>query len=259
MSRRDRILLLLLALTAAAAFFYTTMTSSLDKMHESEKGIARYEAAVRKIDAESLQNSTPAGGGHDAVKIISITDAADLILSQLKKAGITPGRYQITGTGKNPQSVEFVYTCEPEEFVRFITSAEGSGTGSYTITDAAVKQERNGGVSVVMHAAAAPCRFATAYGAGAEHSYGLSRLFTARHIERPQADKAAAAPSAPVQGTAKFRIIGTVSGADGVQYLYVKNTENNKLYKLAPDKVRENSAARYVLVIDNAEYEILKK
>jgi hypothetical protein len=70
--------------------------------------------------------------------------------------------------------------------------------------------------------------------------------------------KTGAVPSAPLQGTAKFRIIGTVSGVDGIQYLYVKTVENNKLYKIVPDEIGEATALRYIFVIDGTEYEISK-
>jgi uncharacterized DUF497 family protein len=258
MSKKDSILLLLLALTAAAAFFYTTITISQDKIHESEKAVERYESALQKVKAETERN-----GGHSAhslktVKVISITDAADLILSQLKKEGIIPDRYQITGTDSRGQKVEFVFTCGPEKFIRFISSAEGDESSSYTITDASVKQKKSGGISVVMHASASPCRFVPWPDTGTDKLYRLPRLFTGRIVTPSRDDTPAAAPAAPEQGTAKFRIIGTVRGADGIQYLYVKNTGNDKLYKLAPDKIRESTASRYILVIDGTEYEILK-
>jgi hypothetical protein len=258
MNKREHILLLALVLTVAAAFFYTTITSSQDTLRESEKGIARYEAAIQKIEAETIK-AAGSDEDYDAVQIISITDAADIILSQLKKQGITPARYQITGTNVQAQRVEFVYTCEPEALIRFAASAAETRTCSYTVTDAAVKQERDGGVSVVMHAAASPCRFLPASDKGSDDVHRLARLFTGSRTSVTPADKVSAVPSVPSPGTAKFRIIGTVRGADGVQYVYVKNAENNKLYKLAPDKIRENSDKRYILVIDDVEYEILKK
>jgi hypothetical protein len=258
MSKRDSILLVLLALTAASAFFYTTITSLQDKIHESEKGIERYEAAIQKFKTEAVRNSEQTGTVHAAVQTVSITDAADLILSLLKKKGITPDRYQITGTDVRTQKVEFVFTSSPEKFVRFISSAEGDESCSYTIADASVKQEKNGGLSVVMHAAASPCRFMPVTDYGEDERYRLSRLFIPVRDALPETDTPEAAPSLPESGTAKFRIIGTVRDAVGIQYLYVKNVENGRLYKLGPDKIRETTASRYVLIIDGAEYEILK-
>ena len=259
MSNRDRLLLIIRAASALLAFFYTTISSSRDRIREAEQAVQKYEAAVKKINLEAERNAAVSAGGNTPVTPLSITDTADRILSQLKESGITPERYQITGNGKNTQLVEFIFACRPEEFIRFLALTERTGTRGYTVTDTSVKRERNGGVSVILHAAATPCRVAGSEKTEKESPYTLVRLFAEKKQQGTAAAHEAVPVSIPLQRTADFKIIGTVSGPDGVQYVYVKNTGTNKLYKLPPDKIKENSQDRYVLVIDGAEFEIRKK
>lgn len=265
MTKRENILLQILLLLCCSCFFYFTFSSSFSMYSKSKKGITEYEAMINKLKTAVIDITTEVVIEDEVYEAdfseITVSDIAEMILNDLKKAGITPQKYQIIDSS-NGGIIDTSIKCTNSQLTRYLCSIEEK-VYPYTISNISIKTGKEN-VTATIRYSLIPARIVIPV--ITENKSNLEQLFrpvykpvvTKTVVEKKTEEPIEELPEVIENGNDTYRFIGSISENNGESFLYVKNVNTNRIYKIPLNEVLEDNGNEYVLFIDNKKVLISK-
>ena len=265
MTKRENILLQILLLLCCSCFFYFTFSSSFSVISQSKKGITEYETMLNKIKStvtDTITEDVLTDEVYEAdFSEITVSDIAEMIINDLKKAGITPQKYQIIDSS-NGGIIDTSIKCTHSQLTRYLFNIEEKDY-PYTISNISIKTGKENVTSTIRYSLNT-ARIVNPV--MIENKSNLEKLFrpvskpvvTKTVVEKKTEEPIEELPEVIENGNDTYRFIGSISENEGESFLYVKNVNANRIYKIPLNEVLEDNGNEYVLFIDNKKVLISK-
>lgn len=258
MSRRERNLLIILIILIFACFFFFTFQNSILEIKQSKKSIENYTQRIEIVRSKK-QNSNKKIEEEKSIVFEqkSASELADEILYDLKKSGITPLKYQISKE-YNGEYIEISITCNNMQIANYFKQQKDT-VYPYMISNINIKNDNeklNGSLRYLL------------IPSEVKNLIEPEKLMPIEKLFRPVYKKTITHQSQtpvikkepePTLINSDYSAIGKIKEDDGIEYLYIKNTKNNKVVKIPPENILSIEENQYIVKIDNENYLINKE
>lgn len=270
MTRRENILLYILIFLFFGCLFFLACNYSVSKFKENEGLIIKYKSMLEKLESQkNLKVSTlnESKSSSSEVLTVSTSEITDMILEKLRLSGIIPTKYQISSS-KDSDYIEISIRCSNIQITNYLASFS-TEIYPYYISSLNIKTEPEN--------ISATIRYNIQNTEIKAEETSITKLQIAK-LFRPEYKPKPIIPTiieetvtdAPEEknpetnetienGTSKYKIIGNIKDSDGINYLYLKNINSNRVYKILPENIFENSESKYILKIDDKKIQIDKR
>ncbi len=250
MTNRESILLKLLIIIFILASFFLITSNLYTVEKDSKQEINTYSNSLKKLNSEKkllAQSNSVQTVSVQSKKSLSTCTA--LIIDALKKYNITPKRYSISESKKDPYT-EILFNCDSASFFSFLFNSLKETT-PYTINYFSIEKIKSS-VSITLRISTSTC-YKLSSNTIFTSPYILSNLFfnPKRKEEKPQQKT----QSEIIDGNSLFTIIGSITSGKGFKTLYLKNLNTGQIYNLSSDQIQKKDNF-YIFTIDDTIYKI---
>ncbi len=247
----------------AACFFYFTFSISISSIKESREGTEKYKLAAEKLHQSESTSESEETAMYDTYSEIKYTtsEVAEMILEDLKFNGIVPLKYQIIDNSKGI-FIEALIKCSNTQFSSYLCEFKEQ-TYPYTINSIIEKTETDN-ISVTIRYAISPAKLHVNNSDIDRKS--IASLFRPIYKPKPPVELKEIKPEIKIEqiedtiedGSKKYRIIGNIVESDGINYLYLKSIDSNRVYKIPEEDIIDNNDSYYVLRMEDNKVKIKK-
>ena len=268
MTNREKILFKILILLCIILFFFFTFKNSFSVIKESRESINKYENMIMQIKKNNYINHTDnititseLSEITEDINTITNSELTDLILEGLKKEGIIPQKYQLS-TSKKGDYLEVTITCSGKQITNYLCSIE-SNIQPFMISNINIKNNPDN-ITISI-------RYIFQKTKIKKNNYKISAAILSKLL-RPIPKKNIT--SIPIKETKEpeieekkeiiengntiYKIIGHITENDGISYLYLKNNNTSRVYKIHPNDILENDSDKYIVILNEKKVRIDK-
>lgn len=268
MSNRERTLIKLLIFIIFAVPLILTFNSFRSTIRESKDNITKYEKMIAQIKKENSKNTLDKKNvkpipidSVPPIQELTTSEITDLILENLKNNGIIPQKYQLSSSAKG-ESLELSIICSGKQIISYLCSLNGK-IQPFNISNITIKNNTDY-VTVSIRYLYKKTNFLK--NSDSITISTLSKLL--RPVLKPVVN------SSPVNaikeptieekteiiedGNKIFKIIGNITENENISFLYLKNINTSRIYKIHPNDILENNTGKYIVIIDDKKYFIDK-
>lgn len=258
MTNRESKLLIFLIFFSLTVVFFLTFQTSVSDIKESSQSIEKYTEMIQKLQnkPQSAKNDTK-----DSVTVsvnqFQTSEITDLIIKDLKRADIVPLRYQISKDSKG-DIIEVSLSCSNTRLTNYFKQFKAD-VYPYTVSVLNIKTDADK-VNASIRYSVIPSKIENRE--SSEPSYPIERLF--RPVYKNTNNQNTVIES-PVKSEEKinykndYTFIGRVKDNDGVEYMYLKNPNTNRILKIAPKDILSEDNEKYLISSGNEKFYIKKE
>ena len=256
MTKRENILLIILGIVFIVAIFYLTIEYSVSSIKESEKSIIRYTDMIKKVN-ETKKSSSKEKQTQKVISDINKTETIEKILEDLNTFGIKPQKYQVINNA-NGFFIETNVVCSSSLLVPYFIAIEKNKT-VYSITNINIKNNEDN-ISATIRYEIKEVEFINT---GKEiNSKKIVNVFRPKRIEKVEETKVQTKNEEEKEQikdeTATYSIIGWIKEGNS-SYLYIKQKNINKLIKIVPENILEETTDYVIIQFDERKIKIQKR
>ena len=256
MTKRENILLIILGIVFIGAIFYLTIEWSVSSINESEKSISRYTDMIKKINetkkAPAIEKQTK-----KVFSDINKTETIEKILQDLNTFGIKPQKYQVINN-TNGFFIETNIVCSSSLLIPYLAAIEKNKT-VYSITNMNIKNNEDS-ISATIRYELKEIEFIN--NNKEINSRKIVNVFRPKRIEKVEVTKVQTKNEEVKEQikdeTATYSIIGWIKEGNS-SYLYIKQKNINKLIKIVPENILEETTDYVIIQFDERKIKIQKR
>jgi hypothetical protein len=214
---------------------------------ERERSIAGNAASAGTVDLQKMEKELAAlreadtGGKAGRGIIPDISETADTVRRLLAQRYIRPERFRITGNGNEAQA-EFLFHCNPPRFFSFLAEAVGKGTVEITFVNIRPLTETVLASPEIDVTIRVKGRIPVSENAGIHtvNTIRIAQAFYIPDIPGPSLpdEREVETGEDTEQQENRIAVVGTIRGADDMEYVYGKDIESGRIVAV------QNGAAR---------------
>lgn len=257
MTNRESKLLIFLIFFSIAVLFFLTFQNSFSEIKESKQTIEKYTEMTQKLQVKKQpENNNSKTTSNAAVnQIQSTSEITDLIIKDLRRAGIVPLRYQISKDSKG-EFIEVSLSCSNTRLANYFKQMKAD-IYPYTISVLNIKTEADK-VNASIRYSVNPSKIVSS---ASEKSYPIERLFRPVYKNTAVQNTVVETPAKTednIHYNNDYAFIGRVKGNDGIEYMYLKNPNTNRILKIAPKDIISEDNEKYLISTGTEKFYIRK-
>ena len=257
MTNRESKLLIFLIFFSIAVLFFLTFQNSFSEIKESKQTIEKYTEMTQKLQVKKQpENNNSKTTSNAAVnQIQSTSEITDLIIKDLRRAGIVPLRYQISKDSKG-EFIEVSLSCSNTRLVNYFKQMKAD-IYPYTVSVLNIKTDADK-VNASIRYSVNPSKIVSS---ASEKSYPIERLFRPVYKNTVVQNSVVETPAKTednIHYNNDYTFIGRVKGNDGIEYMYLKNPNTNRILKIAPKDIISEDNEKYLISTGTEKFYIRK-
>lgn len=254
MKGNEKKLLIILLFVIILAVFYIPIYSNLTSSKDYQVSISKYTQSIENLQK---QNTLYSKKTEDTMVLeqetLPLSDIADLILSELKTAGIVPDKYQLN-ENKNNNYVDFTISCSTNAFITYLSGNQDT-LYPYTLINTTISTYP-GEIKATLRYTNKPSQITAS-----EKSITKKTLishFPPKKTELLPVQKDEPLKQGPVieDGNSLYKCVGYIK-ENNSNYLFIKTIETGKIIKILDSKVEINGNS-VIVEIDGKKYRLNK-
>lgn len=254
MKGNEKKLLIILLFVIILAGFYIPIYSNLTSSKDYQASISKYTQSIENLQKQKTLYSKKT----EDTKVLEqetlpLSDIADLILSELKTAGIVPDKYQLN-ENKNNNYVDFTISCSTNAFITYLFNKQET-VYPYTLINTTISTYP-GEIKATLRYTNKPSQIIAS-----EKSITKKTLishFPPKKTELLPVQKDEPVKQSPVieDGNSLYKCVGYIK-ENNSNYLFIKTIETGKIIKILDSKVEINVNS-VIVEIDGKKYRLNK-
>ena len=257
MTKREKTLLVILFFLIVFCFFFFSFQNSLVQIKETKESIAKYTKMMENLKSKKipLNDANTIQIEDNILEETTVSVIADEIIRDLKKVGITPIKYQIS-KDKRSEFIEFSIVCDNTQFTQYLNSYKGD-VYPYKITYLNLKNETDR-INCTIRYSSIPSIIIKNEKNNIAEIKNLFRPVSKKQTFQEKQTIVNKKEEEIIMINQNYNIIGKIKESDGIDYLYIKNKNNNKVIKIAPEDIISSNDEEVIVIINN-EKNLIKK
>lgn len=257
MTNRESKLLIFLIFFLIAVLFFLTFQNSFSEIKESKQTIEKYTEMTQKLQVkkQSENNNSKTMSNAAVNQIQSTSEITDLIIKDLRRAGIVPLRYQISKDSKG-DFIEVSLSCSNTRLANYFKQMKAD-IYPYTVSVLNIKTDADK-VNASIRYSVNPSKIVTS---ASEKSYPIERLFRPVYKNTAVQNNVVETPvqiEEKIQYKNDYNFIGRVKDNDGIEYMYLKNANTNRILKIALKDIIAEDNEKYLISTETEKFYIRK-
>lgn len=258
MTNRESKLLIFLIFFSIAVLFFLTFQNSFSEINESKQTIEKYTEMTQKLQDKNqpVKSSSAKSSAVYVSQIQTTSEITDLIIKDLKRVGIVPLRYQISKDSKG-DFIEVSLSCSNTRLANYFKQMK-TDSYPYTISVLNLKTESEK-VNASIRYSVIPSKIVTT--SASENSYPIERLFRPVYKNTVVQNAVVETPEKPAETipyNKDYNYIGRIKDNDGIEYMYLKNANTNRILKIAPKDILSEDNEKYLVSTGTEKFYIRK-
>ena len=258
MTNRESKFLIFLIFFSFAVLFFLTFQNSASDIKETNQIIKKYTEMTQKLrnKKHSEKNDTK-GSITVSESQLQTSEITDLIIKDLKRVGIVPLRYQIAKDSKG-DFIEVSLSTSNTRLANYFRQLKAD-VYPYTISVLNIKTEADK-VNASIRYSVVPSKIVNSL--SDEKSYPIERLFRPLYKNTVVQNTVSETPvksEDKINYVKDYTFIGRVKDNDGIEYMYLKNSNTNRILKIAPKDILSEDNEKYLISSGNEKFYIKKE
>ena len=258
MTNRESKFLIFLIFFSFAVLFFLTFQNSASDIKETNQTIKKYTEMTQKLQnkKQSEKNDTK-GSITVSESQLQTSEITDLIIKDLKRVGIVPLRYQIAKDSKG-DFIEVSLSTSNTRLANYFRQLKAD-VYPYTISVLNIKTEADK-VNASIRYSVVPSKIVNSL--SDEKSYPIERLFRPLYKNTVVQNTVSETPvksEEKINYVKDYTFIGRVKDNDGIEYMYLKNSNTNRILKIAPKDILSEDNEKYLISSGNEKFYFKKE
>ena len=258
MTNRESKLLIFLIFFSFAVLFFLTFQNSASDIKETNQTIKKYTEMTQKLQNKKQSEKNDAKGSITVSESqLQTSEITDLIIKDLKRVGIVPLRYQIAKDSKG-DFIEVSLSTSNTRLANYFRQLKAD-VYPYTISVLNIKTEADK-VNASIRYSVVPSKIVNSL--SDEKSYPIERLFRPLYKNTVVLNTVSETPvksEEKINYVKDYTFIGRVKDNDGIEYMYLKNSNTNRILKIAPKDILSEDNEKYLISSGNEKFYIKKE
>lgn len=258
MTNRESKLLIFLIFFSLAVLFFLTFQNSASDIKEAKQTIEKYTEMTQKLQDKKQSAKTDTNGSVTvSVSQLQTSEITDLIIKDLRRAGIVPLRYQIAKDSKG-DFIEVSLSASNIRLANYFKQLKAD-VYPYTVSVLNIKTDADK-VNASIRYSVVPSKIVNT--SSSEKSYPIERLFRPVYKNTVVQNTVVETPvksEEKINYNKDYTFIGRVKDNDGIEYMYLKNSNTNRILKIAPKDILSEDNEKYLVSSGNEKFYIRKE
>lgn len=258
MTNRESKLLIFLIFFSFAVLFFLTFQNSASDIKETNQTIKKYTEMTQKLQNKKQSEKNDAKGSITVSESqLQTSEITDLIIKDLKRVEIVPLRYQIAKDSKG-DFIEVSLSTSNTRLANYFRQLKAD-VYPYTISVLNIKTEADK-VNASIRYSVVPSKIVNSL--SDEKSYPIERLFRPLYKNTVVQNTVSETPvksEEKINYVKDYTFIGRVKDNDGIEYMYLKNSNTNRILKIAPKDILSEDNEKYLISSGNEKFYIKKE
>ena len=258
MTNRESKFLIFLIFFSFAVLFFLTFQNSASDIKETNQIIKKYTEMTQKLQNKKHSEKNDTKGSITVSESqLQTSEITDLIIKDLKRVGIVPLRYQIAKDSKG-DFIEVSLSTSNTRLANYFRQLKAD-VYPYTISVLNIKTEADK-VNASIRYSVVPSKIVNSL--SDEKSYPIERLFRPLYKNTVVQNTVSETPvksEDKINYVKDYTFIGRVKDNDGIEYMYLKNSNTNRILKIAPKDILSEDNEKYLISSGNEKFYIKKE
>jgi hypothetical protein len=258
MTNRESKLLIFLIFFSLAVLFFLTFQNSASDIKEANQTIEKYTEMTQKLqNKKQIEKNDTKNSANVTESKLQTSEITDLIIKDLKRAEIVPMRYQIAKDSKG-EFIEVSLSTSNTRLAKYFKQFKAD-VYPYTISVFNIKTDADK-VNASIRYSVVPSKIVN--NSSSEKSYPVERLFRPVYKNTVVQNTVVATPvksEEKINYNKEYIFIGRVKDNDGIEYMYLKNSNTNRILKIAPKDILSEDNEKYLVSSGSEKFYIRKE
>lgn len=254
MKENEKRLLIILLFVIILAGFYIPISGTLSSSKDYQNSISKYTQSIENLQKQKNLYSNESKNTEVYVQeTLPLSEIVDLILSDLKSAGIVPDKYQLN-ENKNKNYVDFTITCPTAAFITYLSN-NTKGNYPYTLINSTISAN-SGEIKATLRYSNKPSQIL-------DSENQLTKKNLISHFPPKKTELLPVQKESPVKkepsiedGNSLYKCVGYIK-ENNSNYLFIKTIETGKILKILDSEVEINGNS-VIVEIDGKKYRLNK-